>query len=358
MSRAVHVFVPIAALIAGLLSAVGISSRFLTLDASVRQATETFEELDDREQQELKRYAQQYRDENDLARLSDLHAAVTADAELQQKLTKFNAWFATLDQQRRNELRPSGEFPENWDQLVSDRYHEDQTRVDEITIFLGDTPAGPRFTVTEHEYSAFIDEIIADLPPETQAELNGYESNTAVMLAKCTWISQGVFGGRDYDVSRMFRSIDGVYRRVYSHLLGYGYTTNPDTGREESARSMVIAWEDGSRSKGAILVWRVMHSGMTHFGEQLTEEAPRPDETELLDVLGAMPRDEQVRMFADIPTARHQMELAAIRESEGEKAQALLEEYDIFLQKLEDARRRMMRTRPSYRGKSRKPPIR
>ncbi|MCR9198941.1 MAG: hypothetical protein NXI04_09875 [Planctomycetaceae bacterium] len=353
MNRAAFVVIPTASLLAGLVCAVVISSQFLGLSAEQKQSVAAFEEMDDREQQDVRRFAQQYQDNDELQQLKELHEAVAADPELDRKLTAFNAWHTTLNQERRNELRPSGEFADNWAMLVSEKYHEDQNRVDEIVIYLGDTPMGARFTVTEHDYAAFIEEIVADFSPEVQAELNGYESSTAVMLAKCTWITQGLFGGRDFkDLSLMFRAIDGVYRKVYSHLLGYGYVQDPDTQQLVPARTVVLKWEDNNRSRMPILVWRVLHAGMTHFGRKLAKESPPPDEERLLTALSDMKRDQQQQMFADISTARRQMELSAIKASEGEKVQALLEEYEIFLQRLEDFRRRMMDRRPSYRGKS------
>lgn len=352
MSRFAYVAVPIASLVAGLLCAVLICSRFLGLSSDQQQALDAFTKMNDREQQDVRRFAQQYKDRNELQQLRELHEAVTADPELDEKLTRFNDWYTTLSQQRRNELRPSGEFAEDWAMLVGEKYHEDQNRVEEIVIYLGDTPMGAQFTVTEHDYTAFIEEIVADFSPDVQAELNGYESSTAVMLAKCTWITQGLFGGRDFkDLSLMFRAIDGVYRKVYSHLLGYGYVLDPETQKLVSAREVVLKWEDNNRSRMPVLVWRVLHAGMTHFGQKLAKEAPPPDEQKLLTAFSAMGWDQQQQMYADISTARRQMELSAIKASEGEKVQALLEEYEIFLQRLEEFRRRMMERRPTYRGK-------
>lgn len=355
MNRAIHVIAPLVSLAAGLLCAVGISSRYFGMSSTQKTAVNVFDSLDDREQQELRRYAQRYKDDAEMDRLAKLHDAVTRDPELSQKLTKFNEWYATLDRESRNELRPSGEFPGNWDEIVSDKYHRDQMSTDDITIYLDLTPMGLHFTVSEAEYAAFINEIVSESSPRVQAELNGYGSDTAVMLAKCTFISKGLVGGNKEDFRQLFRATDYVYRLFYSQLLNDQYTVDPQTGQEEPLRRIVSEWEEKNRVHSTSLVWRVLHSGMTHFGKKLTEESPRPGETALLSVLTEMTREDQLRMFADVNSARRQLELTALRANEeDQKVTELLDEYEVYVERLEEYRRRMMHRRPSHGGKPRR----
>lgn len=331
MMRAITLIVPLLSLATGVLCSSWIASAIARPDPAEVEARKAFAELNDRQKIRVRRKAKELeKDEAELRRLRSIHDAVIAEPELREKLERLKQWIAQADSETLEKLRPSGEFAENWRAAVELEFFRAANAVPEIDILLDFVPDGAKFTVTEEQFYQFMDEImLVHAPSDVQAEVNSYDNRCAAALAKCNWIASGLMGGRQENPGQMFRAVDDVYTSLYRDLA------------DSVDREAITKWEDARRSNSRTsLAWRVIHSGMIHFAERLREQFPAPKEQQLVDAYNLLSRDKQIELMVNPSTARHQLELLAIRESGDESIRALLDEFQELIRKFEEIRRR------------------
>lgn len=330
MKRAMTLIVPVLSLAAGVLCSSWIASAIAQPDPAEVEARKAFAELNDRQDRVRSKARELVKDEAELRRLRSIHDAVMAQPDLLEKLQRVKLWIAEADSETLERLRPSGEFAEDWQEAVELEFFRAANTVPEIDILLDFVPNGAKFTVTEEQFYQFMDEImLVHAPSDVQAEVNSYDNRCAAALAKCNWIASGLMGGRQINPGQMFRAVDDVYTSLYRDLA------------DSVDREAITKWEDARRSNSRTsLAWRVIHSGMIHFAERLREQFPAPKEEQLVDAYNLLSRDEQIELMVDPGTARHQLELLAIRESGDESIRALLDEFQELIRKFEEIRRR------------------
>lgn len=97
----------------------------------------------------------------DKDRLEEIHAAVTAQPELNGKLQRFHHWWVKLDSGQKRQLKQDGTFAENWADRASELYLGTQLQRHEISLKFGDS----RITFTEKDFDSFLNAVIPNPQP-------------------------------------------------------------------------------------------------------------------------------------------------------------------------------------------------
>lgn len=322
MKLAFHQFVPACALVVGLLVPIAIAAVAGRPTVEEANARSQFEQLDARQQDRVRSYARRFLgSEAELQKLRGVHEVVTAEPELEAKLERLQQWLSKVDNATQNELFPSGEFAKGWTSLVEKKYQQQAMQIPEIQIPLESPDGMLVFKVTERQFYEFVDQIVREYGSlEEQSYLNSYEKSSAASLAKCVWISEGVLGGEQMNLSWMFRAIDFCYAEIMDSLA------------DADDKKTIRKWEQmvGRGNSKIALVWKVILSGMKHLAHQLRDEYPAPSDDQLVKSFDSLTRDEQLAMIANPSPARQDLDLVAIREFGDESIKMLLQDYKIL----------------------------
>ena len=315
-----------------------------TTDASVSAAISEFQQLDSLQQEEVRSRAAGFRDrtESDIARLKEMHAAVTQDKSLMVKLVQLRDWYRSLDQESRNKLMPDGDFTNEWQQQVEQIYFDQMTRVPEIVVSLStpDDWKHPQsdslsFAFDEHQFIDFVDGLMpAELPSELQWKLHELPGSNEATLAKTIWLSQEMLGGtgQRFDWVKVMQTVDDVHGAILNNVADSADRVALEKWESVLSRN----WRIDPVRCHVMLSWRVVREGMSHFEKQLLKEHKQPNEQERLKAFSQLsPAEQLILMGKDPAAAEKQLNRIALESTERPAISQLLSEYTQISDELE-----------------------
>ncbi|HAD60844.1 MAG TPA: hypothetical protein DCG12_16510 [Planctomycetaceae bacterium] len=286
MSR--ETIIPILAVLAGVVCAVGLSSGIRNSQtADDQEAREKFSALDPSEQRQLLQKAASFEEalnQKDREHLQEMHAAVQQDPKLATKLKNFREWYQSLSDSQRRQLRETGE--KEWVARIGDLYLETQAESHLIHVSQGSFGGRSEHTeqtFSEQEFIEFLDSVLEENEVELTENLKGFDENQVCEVS----------------LVKIFAFFELVHSK----------------GRNEEFRNKVNALYgerllESGKSPRSFEVFNAVHLAMQHFAIHFRRKYRDGD---IVATFESQERDQQIQMLQmDSRDAEHALRLQLI----------------------------------------------